>query len=114
MPDELRRLRRQREANTSWSARRTKDGWEGTVKVMVGSLPMRVGAEGVNARQALARAAIAMRAIAESPVARAALPPGTAAAIEAIHALATSRNIHRTLRKYGGAGARRLARALGF
>lgn len=102
------------EANTSWKARRTGDGWEGTIRINVGGLPLSIGAEGTTPREALARAAIAMKTIAASPAARAVLPPGTAAAIAAIHHLSTAPNVRAALANYGGRGARRLARALGF
>jgi hypothetical protein len=71
-----------------------------------------VGAVGASRRQALARAAVLARQLTESPVFVAVAPPGTAAAIKAIHALATSKDVRKTLERYTGRGARRLARAL--
>lgn len=71
-----------------------------------------VGAVGASRRQALARAAVLAKQLTESPVFVAVAPPGTAAAIKAIHALATSRDVRKTLERYTGRGARRLARAL--
>lgn len=89
--------------------------WVATIRFAAsdaGEPDAHVGATGTNRRQALARAAVLARQLTESPIFVAVAPPGTAAAIRAIHAVATSRDVRATLEKYTGRGARRLARAL--
>jgi hypothetical protein len=78
------------------------------------SMPIHVGAEGATAKQAITRAAVALRALSSNPVAAAIMPPGTALAIEAINRLVSSSDIKRTVSRFAGKGARRLARVFGF
>lgn len=104
----------QQPVSARWTVRRRGDMWTGTITVSAGELPISIGADGVTARQALARAAIVMEQIAQSPIAAAVLPPGTEVAIAAIKRLAKARDVGAALRTIGGKGARRLVRALGF
>lgn len=105
-------------ATIAWKVKRAGRGmWSGTITIRMGEggdLPMHVVGEGFNPRQALARAAIGAKSIANNPELMAVLPPGTAAAIMAVENLAKARDIGATLARYGGRGAHRLARALGF
>ena len=98
-----------------WTIKRNPrgGGFIATIEFDAGP-PAHVGAAGSSERQALARAAVLARQLTESPVFAAVAPPGTAAAIRAIHALATSKDVRATLERYTGRGARRLARALKF
>lgn len=99
----------------SWKVKRAGRGmWTGTITMHIGELPMSVAGDGFNPRQALARAAIGAKSIANNPELMAVLPPGTAAAIMAVENLAKARDIGATLARYGGRGAHRLARVLGF
>jgi len=105
-------------ARISWKVKRAGRGmYTGTITISFGDdgeLPMSVAGDGFNPRQALARAAIGAKSIATNPELMAVLPPGTAAAIMAVENLAKARDIGATLARYGGRGAHRLARALGF
>lgn len=97
----------------SWKIKRGPNGVVAIVRFSAGAPgPAMVGAAGATERQALARATVIAKQIAESPIFQAVAPPGTAAALKAINAIATSKDIQATLAKYSGPGARRLARAI--
>lgn len=106
--------RRAGSGRVTWSVRRTPNGQHVALIRFSAGPPAHVGAVGASRAQALQRAAVLARQLADSPVFAAVAPPGTGAAIKAIHALATSRDVRRTLSRYAGPGARRLARALKF
>lgn len=107
----------------AWRVRRTADGYEGEILIpssltarngTSAAAPVKISASGQSRKQALRRAATVADAILDSPVMRAALPPGAAPAIEAVKAIASSKDARRALGKYAGEGAKRLAAAIGF
>lgn len=97
-----------------WKIKTSNGGgrWNGEITVLAGAYPIVLGAEGKSPAQALARAAVIADQLTQSPIFAAVAPPGTMAAIAAIKALASSKDLRRTLRKFGGPGAQRLARSL--
>jgi len=105
-------------ARITWKVRRAGRGmYTGTITISFGDdgeLPMSVSGDGFHPRQALARAAIGAKSIANNPELLSVLPPGTAAAIMAVENLAKARDVGATLARYGGRGAHRLARLLGY
>lgn len=97
---------------TTWKVRRTPDGWRADIEFRLAGLGCAVGADGPSQRQALARAAAIANQLAQSPILAAVAPPGTAAAVKAISALAKSRDVRAALSRFRGPGARRLARSI--
>lgn len=98
-----------------WKIRRTPDGHVAIVRFRTGDGPngiATVSAIGADEGDALARAAVLAKQITESPIFAAVAPPGTAAAIKAISAIAKSKDVRAALSRYAGPGARRLASAL--
>lgn len=100
---------------TTWKIRRVPDGYVAIVRFRTGDGPSgiaSVSALGAGEADALKRAALLAEQISQSPIFAAVAPPGTAAAIKAISAIAKSPDVKATMRKYVGPGARRLARAI--
>jgi hypothetical protein len=101
---------------TSWKIRRAADGgFVAIIRFRTGDGPhgiATVSALGAAEGDAIARAAVLANQLASSPIFNAVAPPGTAAAIRAISAIAKSKDVQRTLSKYAGPGARRLAKAI--
>jgi hypothetical protein len=77
---------------------------------MRGAIP--VQAQGKTQQQALSNAAGLAESILDSPLLKAALPPGSGLAIEAIKGLAGSKDIKKALGKLTGEGAKRIGGAL--
>lgn len=102
--------------NTTWRIRRLPTGeWVAMIRFRTGDGPYgvaTVSGMGAGQSEAITRAAVLANQIASNPVFAAVAPPGTAAAIKAISAIAKSKDVQRTLAKFAGPGARRLAKAI--
>lgn len=98
--------------NTSWRIRRVPQGYVAIIRFRTGDGPYGVASVsgmGAGEGEAIQRAAVLANKIASNPIFASVAPPGTAAAIKAISAIAKSKDVQRTLAKYAGPGARRLA-----
>jgi hypothetical protein len=109
---------RARAGQVTYDVREIPNGYIAIIQFPIASGMGAVGEPGAvimggdNPRQALARAAVLADQITNSPIFAAVAPPGTAAAIKAIKALAKSTDARRLLRRFAGPGAERLARTL--
>jgi len=101
-------------AKCDWIVRRVGDHYEGTIVFPAGLSPVKVTTKGRNKREAIARAATFAQSIVANPIVASVLPPGTGLAVEAISRLAKAKDMRAALQRYSGAGAKRLASALGF
>jgi hypothetical protein len=102
-----------------WKLRRTAEGWEGIIMLAGASDgPMRgnaIAVLGADPADALLKAGVLAKNIASNPIVAAALPPGTAAAVKAVTNIARAvktGDVQKVLKRYGGPGAKRLAKAL--
>jgi hypothetical protein len=97
--------------------RRKGSGWQGIVELPVGTALIPVTATSKSKRKALAKAAGLAGKIAESPILKAVLPPGSAAAIKATRLIAKyakAGKLAKAMKKLTGKGAKRLLKKLKF
>ena len=95
----------------TWKWKRVGGTWVGTVTIPFPGRTVAISTTGRKRVDALLAAATAAKAIASNPLLSAVLPPGTPLAIEAITRIAKSPTA-KTLRRFAGPGAKRLASAL--
>lgn len=92
-----------------------KGGWTGTIVLPAGRAVIPVAARGATPEKALSTAAGLAESLLDSPILKAALPPGSGAAIEAVKMI--SKYAGKGLLKKGmkllkGKGAKRIAKSL--
>ncbi len=107
-----------------WEMRKLRGGgYAGIIMLPTGRMPgrrkkvLRVQATSKSKSSALLKAAGIAASIAENPIMQSVLPPGSSKAIRAVAKLAAAAKVgklEKTLLKYTGKGAKRLAKKLKF